>query len=137
MLEPNLSREPSAERQQLLFLGIGLAVIGGATWWLSGPRVSSGIILALATVALSGFVAHRVIGRDVFLLFAVLARAIGHVVSWVIVLVLYVVVIAMLGSVFRLFGMNRLDRDFRACKQKGSMLVNVPALDPLSFRRQS
>ena len=137
MLEPNFARGPAAEKQQLLFLGIGLAVIGGSTWWFFGSRVSSAILLALAAVALAGFVAHRAIGRGVFLIFALLALAIGSVISWVIVLVLYTVVIAGLGSVFRLFGMNRLQRDFKACKEKATMLADVPPLGAASFRRQS
>jgi hypothetical protein len=137
MLEPSFARVPAAEKQQLLFLGVGLAVIGGGTWWLFASRVSSAVLLVLAVLALAGFVAHRAIGRGVFLIFALLALAIGSVISWVIVLVLYAVVIAGLGSVFRLFGMNRLQRDFKACKEKVTMLADVPPLGAASFRRQS
>jgi hypothetical protein len=87
LLTPNLRRGPAAENQQLLFLGIGLAMMAAGTWWFFGPRMSSFVLIVLASVALAGFVAYRAIGRDVFLVFMLLSLAIGHVVSWVIVLV--------------------------------------------------
>lgn len=136
-MTPNLQRGPAAEKQQLLFLGIGLAVMAVGSWWFFGSRISSLVLIVLASVALAGFVAYRAIGRDVFLVFMLLSLAIGHVVSWVIVLVLYAVVIAGLGSMLRLFGMNRLERNFAACRKKASMLADVPPLDAASFRRQS
>ena len=137
MLEPGLSRGPAAEKQQLLFLGVGLAVLGGANCWVFGPRVSGIVLLALGAVALAGRAAYRSIGRSVFLIFALVSMALGRVVSWVIVLMLYVLVIGGLGSVLRLFGMNRLARDFAACRRKESMLMDVPPLDAASFERQS
>ena len=137
MLTPNLSSGPAAERQQLLFLGIGLAVIAAGTWWFLGSRISSLVLIVLASVALAGFVVYRAIGRDVFLVFMLLSLAIGHVVSWVVVLLLYAVVIAGLGAMLRLFGMNRLERNFDACRKKASMLADVPPLDATGFRRQS
>lgn len=137
MLEPVLSRGPTAEKQQLLFLGIGLTLIGGANWWLFGPRVMVVVLLVLGAVALAGCVAHRTIGRGVFLVFALLTMAVGRVVSWVILLLMYVLFIAGLGSVLRLFGMNRLARNFELCKKRGSMLMDVPPLDATSFERQS
>lgn len=137
MLEPGLSRGPAAEKQQLLFLGVGLAVLGGANWWMTGPRASGIVLLALGALALAGRMAYRSIGRSVFLIFALVSMALGRVVSWVIVLMLYVLVIGGLGSVLRLFGMNRLARDFAACRKKESMLMDVPPLDEASFGRQS
>lgn len=137
MIERNVDRGPAAERQQLLVLGVGLAVIGWGAWWLFGPRVTSVIVLVLASVALAGVVAHRVIGRAIFLLFSLILLAVGQVVSWFIVLAMYGVVIAGLGFLLRLFGMNRLDRNFARCKQKRSMLTDVVRLDFRSFGRQS
>jgi hypothetical protein len=137
VLAPNLSPGAAAEKQQLRFLGIGLAAIGGGTWWLFGLHGLNGFLFLLALVALAGSFAYRAIGRGVFLGFSMLSLAIGRVVSWVSVLILYGVVIAGLGLVFRLFGMNRLERNFEACKKRSTMLVDVPPLDPASFRRQS
>jgi len=137
VLEPDLSRGPTAEKQQLLFFGIGLTLIGGANWWLFGPRKMAVALLVLGAVALAGRVAHGAIGRGVFLIFALLSMAVGRVVSWVIVLIMYVLIIAGLGSILRLFGMNRLARNFEACKKKESMLMDVPPLDAAGFGRQS
>jgi hypothetical protein len=137
MLEPDLNRGPSAEKQQLLFLGIALTLLGGADFWLHGPRVIGAVLLVLGTAGLAGRVAHRAMGRSVFLVFALLSAALGRLVSWVVVFVLYVLVIATLGSILRLFGMNRLARNFEACKKMASMLVDVPPLPAASFGRQS
>ena len=137
MLTPNLWPEPAAEKRQLLVLGIGLAVMAAGTCWFFGSRIPSLVLIVLAAVALAGLVAYRAIGRDVFLVFMLLSLAIGHVVSWVVVLVLYAVVIAGLGAMLRLFGMNRLERNFEACRKKESMLADVVPLDAASFGRQS
>jgi hypothetical protein len=137
VLEPGFSRGAAAERQQLLFLGLGLAAIAAVHWWLSGLRPAGVVLLVLGVLALAGAVAHGAIGRGVFLIFAVLTLALGRVVSWVIVLGMYVLFIAGLGSVLRLFGMDRLARNFEACKKRRSMLMDVPPLDAASFERQS
>lgn len=137
MLESDLSRGPGAERRQLLFLAIGLAGVGGGTWWLFDRRALGVVMLILAGVALSGFIGYAAIGHRVFLSFSMVTLVIGRAVSWLVVLLLYVVMVAGLGSALRLFGVNRLDRDFDRCKRKVSMLVDVLPLDPESFRRQS
>jgi hypothetical protein len=135
------SADPSpsvaAERQQVRWLAVGFTLMAGVSWWILGPRPLPLVLLGLAGLAWVGAVAHRAMGRSVFLLFTVMALALGRVVSWVVVLVLYVLAIGMLGSIFKLFGMNRLERDFAACKRKTTMLVDVPPLDPAGFRRQS
>lgn len=137
MLRSGPARGAAAERQQLLFLALGLGAIGAGTWWFFGRHGLNVVLLTLATVALAGFVAYRAIGRGVFLVFSLLSSAMGRLVSWMIVLVLYGVVIAGFGMVLRLVGMNRLERNFAACKRKGTMLVDVPPLDAAGFRRQS
>jgi hypothetical protein len=137
MLGSNQAPGAAGERQQLLILAVGLAIIAAGGWWLFGRPSLTVALLALATVALAGFVAYRAIGRGVFLVFSLLSSAIGRLVSWVIVIVLYVVVIAGFGLMLRLVGMNRLDRNFAACKRKRTMLVDVPPLDAAGFRRQS
>jgi ABC-type sugar transport system permease subunit len=137
MRESRPSPGARAEKQQLLVLGIGLAAIGAGAWWLFGLHALNILMLTLAGLALAGCLAYRAMGRGVFLVFSLLSLAVGRVVSWLMVLVLYVVVIAGLGTVLRLFGMNRLERNFEACRKKGTMLVDVPRLDPAGFRRQS
>jgi hypothetical protein len=127
----------AAERQQLLVLALGLAAIAGGTWWLWGLRGLNVAGLSLAVLALAGFVAYRAIGRGVFLVFSLLALAVGRLVSWAIVLLLYVVFIAGFGMLLRLFGMNRLDRNFAVCKRKTTMLTDVAPLEVAGFRRQS
>jgi hypothetical protein len=127
----------AAERQQLAWLAIGLTLIGIAFWWAIGPRPFPLVLLGLGALAWLGTVAYRAAGRSVFLVFTVVSLTLGRVVSWLVVLVLYALAIGVLGSIFKLFGMNRLERDFAACKRKTTMLVDVPRLDPAGFRRQS
>jgi hypothetical protein len=137
MLERAFSPRPAAERQQLLFAAIGLSAVGGISWWLFGTRTFSTALIVIAASAWFGFIMYRVAGRSVFLVLSVTALIIGRAVSWLVLLVLYVVVIAGLGGILRLGGMNRLERRFDMCKRKRSMLVDVPELTPSSFRRQS
>ncbi|HVQ76673.1 MAG TPA: hypothetical protein VMT79_14190 [Candidatus Binatia bacterium] len=137
MSGPDPNPGEAAEHAQLRWLAGGLALIGGGWWWVFGPRPFALVLLALAGLAGLGAVAHRAMGRSVFLLFTLVALTLGRLVSWVVVLVLYAVAIGALGSIFKLFGMNRLERDFVRCKGKTTMLVDVPPLDPAGFRRQS
>jgi hypothetical protein len=126
-----------AERAQLAWLAVGLTGLGGAFWWAFGPRPFPLVLLGLAALAGLGWLAYRAMGRTVFLLFTLVSLTLGRVVSWAVLLVLYAVAIGLLGSIFKLFGMNRLERDFAACRRKTTMLVDVPPLDPAGFRRQS
>jgi hypothetical protein len=137
MSAPDLNPGARAERSQLCWLAVGLGLIGGGWWWVFGPRPFPLVLLALAGLAGLGTLAPRAIGRTVFLLFSMIALALGRVLSWAVLLVLYVLAIGVLGSILKLFGMNRLERDFAACRRKTTMLVDVPPLDPAGFRRQS
>jgi hypothetical protein len=137
MSGPDPAAGGRAERSQLGWLAAGLTAIGGVTWWALGPRPLPLVLLGLAGLAGAGWVAHRAMGRTVFLLFTLVSLTLGRVVSWAVVLVLYGLAIGVLGSIFALFRMNRLERDFAACRRKTTMLVDVPLLDPAGFRRQS
>ena len=137
MSGPDPNPGAGAERAQLAWLAVGLAAIGGALWWTLGPRPFPLVLLGLAGLAGLGWLAYRAMGRTVFLLFTLVSLTLGRVVSWLVVLVLYALAIGVLGSIFKLFGMNRLERDFAACQRKTTMLVDVPPLDPAGFRRQS
>jgi len=137
MLQRNFCPGVNTEKKQLLFLAIGLSLISGGSWWILGARVFTAILVFLAAVALGGFLGYRSIGRDIFLVFSLLSLVIGWVVSWLVLLCLYVLPIGVFGSILRLFGMNRLERNFELCKGKDTMFVDVPSIDEASFRRQS
>jgi hypothetical protein len=137
MLGPDPNPGPAAERQQLRWLAVGLSLIGVALWWAFGLRPSVLVLAGLAALAWVGSMAHGATNRGVFLLFTVISLTLGRVVSWMAVLVLYALAIGLLGSIFKLFGMNRLERDYAAAKRKTTMLVDVPPLEPAGFRRQS
>jgi ABC-type sugar transport system permease subunit len=137
VLSAGHSAGAATERQQLLFLALGLLTVAGATWWLVGLHALHVVLVSMAVAALAGFVAHRAIGRGVFLVFLLLSSAIARLVSWLIVLILYVAVIGGLGVLLRLVGMNRLERNHAACKRRRTMFMDVPPLDPAGFRRQS
>jgi fatty acid desaturase len=131
------ARGSSSERSQLLWLGAGLAVIGTGFGCAFGRWTFPAILLGLAALALVGALADRRVGRSVFLVFTLVSLTVGRLVSWLVVLVLYVLAIGVFGSILKLFGMNRLERDFAANKRKATMFVDVPPLDRASFRRQS
>lgn len=137
MLSASLRRSAAEERSQLLFLGIGLAAVASALAWVFGARVFPGILAAFACAALAGWVAYRRIGHDVYLVFALIALAIGRIVSPVVVFIMYLAGIALVGAALRVFGVNRLKRDFRSCKQLPTMLVDATQPSDESFRRQS
>ena len=137
MAGPSQARGSSGERSQLLWLGAGLAVIGTGFGWAFGRWTFAAILLGLAALALIGGLAYQRVGRSVFLVFTLVSLTVGRLVSWLVVLVLYALSIGVFGSILKLFGMNRLERDFAANKRKATMFVDVPPLDRPSFRRQS
>lgn len=137
MLNASLRRSAAEERSQLLFVGIGLAAVAAALAWIFGARVFPGILAVLACAALAGWAAYRRIGHDVYLVFALIALAIGRIVSPVVVFIMYLAGITLVGAVLRLFGVNRLKRDFQSCRQLPTMLVDATQPSDESFRRQS
>jgi hypothetical protein len=129
--------DPASERRELWRVAGGLAGGALALHLLIGAVVLPAILASLAAIALLGAIAFRRFGRDVHLVLSLLAMAVGRVVSWLAVALMYVLGIALLGSIMRLFGMNRLERDFRLCRKKGTMLVDAPQTSRDSFSRQS
>ena len=121
----------------LVVLAIGLAAIGLALWLVAGAMILPALLLALSMAAWVGFILFQSVGRDVYLVFAVIASAIRRVLSWVVLVLMYLLFIGLFGSILRLCGMNRLERNFKSCRDKESMLVNPPATDADSLRRQS
>jgi len=137
MSGPRVNPGAQAERQQLRWLAAGLTLMAVVALATRGLRPLPIALIALATLALLGSAAGGSLGRSAFLLFTLAALALGRLVSWAVLIVLYALAIAALGSLFRVFGMNRLERDFAACRDKTTMFVDVPPLDPAGFRRQS
>jgi len=126
-----------AEKRQLLFLAIGAGVIAGVSFGMSDHRVVPTVLGVIAALAACGVLAHRWVGRAVYLTLALLAGVIGAVVSRLVVGLAYLLAIAGFGSLAKLVGMNRLHRDFQACRGLETMLMDVPNTDRESFRRQS
>lgn len=133
----DLTPNPTAEFKQLSILAVGLFGLAAVLFWGFGQAVPALVLLSLAVCATAGVVAFSWIGRDVFLVFALIARGIQSVVSFVLIFTIYFFFISPLGLIFRLFGMNLLDRNFDACKERRTMFRTAPASDADSFTRQS
>jgi hypothetical protein len=129
--------ELASERRELWRLAGGLAAAALVLHFLFGAVVLPLILATLSSLALLGATAFRRCGHDVHLVFSLLAHLIGRVISWLMVALTYALAIALLGSAIRIFGMNKLDRDFRRCRQKPTMLVDAPHTSLDSFTRQS
>lgn len=137
VIEPNFSKGPEAERRELIILACGFLALAIIFKLITKSQGLPLIFGAAALAALFGWLAFSRIGRDVYLVFALVASLIGRVVSRVAIVFMYGIVIAAFGSVLRLFGMNRLQRNFQSCRKRQSMFVDAPRTDPESFRRQS
>lgn len=137
MLRHDFSADPQAQRQQLRWLALALAAIAAGLAGFTHSQVVPLLLAGLAGLAAAGAVCFRRIGRDVFLVFALLGLIVGHVVSWVVVILLYVFGISVVGALLRQAAMNRLDRDFAACRRRATMFVEAPATPVESFGRQS
>lgn len=137
MLQHNLTMNAREERQQLLYLALGLGVISVLLGRFSDARILPIFLLIIGLVALAGCLAYQRIGRDIYLVFALVSLIVGHVVSWFVVLILYLVGIAGVGTALCFGGMDRLRKNFTSCKRLPTMFVDAPSTDPDSFRRQS
>lgn len=129
--------DPVQERHQLAVLALGLAAVAGALWLWTGRPAAPAVLASLAGVAGAGWLAFPWLGRSVYLLFSLLSAGVGRGISWIVVGTIYWVGIGVFGSLLRLFGMNRLDRDFEACRKRTSMLSEAPVTSQPSFGRQS
>ena len=137
MIKRNLAQDPVAERQQLLYLALGLGTLAAGLWFFRDARVLAGVLAGIALVALAGLAAYRFIGRDIYLFFALISLAIGTVVSSVMLALMYLFGIAIFGSLLRLLGMDRLRKRFDRCREQTTMFAEAPSTDVESFRRQS
>ena len=137
MLSPNFSSGPKRERTELLILGVGLLVIAGVFGGYLHGRIFPGVLLASALLAFAGAMFHRRVGHDIYLIFALIALAIGRVVSPVVVFLAYLGGIGLMGSALRLIGMNKLKRDFTTCRAEPTMFIDPTPTTEDGFRRQS
>ena len=137
MAVSDLAPNPAVERRYLFLLSVTFTVLAAAFYWGFGKDVIAAIFLCAATIAAAGAMEYRWIGRDVYLVFTLIGAAIQHLISRIAVFLLYSVGVAGCGSIFWLFGMNKLDRCFAACKKRESMFHTVPETDTESFTRQS
>jgi hypothetical protein len=137
VLERAILRTPAEERAELAFLGAGLVALAAVLTFFSDTVLLPAVLAAVGCVAIVARVWYRRIGHDVYLVFALIALAIGRVLSPVVILVMYVAGICVLGTVLRGVGMDRLNRNFEKCRRRPSMLVDAPHRSRESFRRQS
>jgi hypothetical protein len=137
MLSPNFSSDPKRERVELLILAIGLLVIAGVFGGFLNGRVFPAVLLAFSFLAFAGVIFHRRAGHDVYLIFALIALAIGRIVSPLVVFLAYVPGIGLMGSALRLIGMNKLKRDFGKCRAEPTMFIDPRPTTHDGFRRQS
>lgn len=138
IMDNNLfNRGPKKERTQLLLLSLTLGVVGGGLLLFTEKEIFAFIILGLALLAFLGLVAYPWIGRDVYLVFGLISLAVGHLVSWVVFRFVYLVGIVIFGLLMKLFGMDRLKKNFERGKKLATNFEDAPVSDIESFRRQS
>lgn len=137
MFSPGFSVVPERERVELLILGVGLTAIAAVFAVFLNGRIFPAVLLLLGLLAFAGAIYHRRIGHDIYLAFALIALAIGRIVSPLIVFVAYVLGVGLFGSLLRLIGMNKLKRDFMKCRTEPTMFVKPSPTTREGFRRQS
>jgi hypothetical protein len=128
---------PRLERRQLLVQGAALGALAAVLHVLAGAVWAPWILGSLGVAGLAGAALYPGLGRGVFLVYALLGRALGRALSFGVLCLAWAVGIAAFGSVLRLAGMNRLERDFARCRARDSMLVPAPPTDLASFERMS
>jgi hypothetical protein len=137
MFRPRISVTPERERVELLILGSGLTAIAAVFGLFLNGRIFPAVLLLLGLLAFAGAIDHRRIGHDVYLAFLLIALAVGRIVSPVIVFAAYVLGVGLFGSLLRLIGMNKMNRDFMKCRAEPTMFVNPSPTRSEGFRRQS
>ena len=61
----------------------------------------------------------------------------GRLITPIALALMYGLAIILCGGILRLFGMNRLERDFARCKEKDTMFYDAPVTKRADFERQS
>lgn len=137
MLSPNFSVDPKRERVELLILAVGLLGIAAVFGVFLHGRIFPAVLSVFALLAFAGVIYQRRMGHDIYLVFALIALAVGRIVSPLVVFVAYLSGIGLMGSLLRLVGMNKLKRDFTKCRAEPTMFVNPTPTTHDGFRRQS
>lgn len=126
-----------AEKRHLLTGGLGMPCVAALLWIITGWVVFPSILVCLGGVQLIAWIAYPLIGRSVFLVFALIGYWISQIISWLMVYLMYLLGIKLFGFLLRLCGMNRLERNFGVTKRKHTMFHDAPETDLESFGRQS
>lgn len=112
MIELNWKPTPRELRQFSGALLVATAAIGGLLWWKLGANGISQVLWVggpiLATI---GWLAPPVM-RPVFIGMSLLAFPIGYVVGFIALAIVYYLLVAPIGLVFRLIGRDPLHRTF-------------------------
>lgn len=137
MLEIDFNPLESTQRRQLLAMAVAFALASAALWFLADARVLPILLISLSSIGLLGYCAYGKLGRDIYLALAVIIRMVGWVLSRIVLGVMFVFAITLPGLVLRLFGMDRLNKEFQRCRTRESMFVDTPVHDSEDFRRQS
>lgn len=127
---------PFEEKKTLLKIALSTSILSTILFLIQKPLPSL-VLFALACSSICGVVFYQKCGRDVYLLLSVTALAMGKVVSWLALHTLYLFGIVILGTVFKLTGMDRLNKNFNKCRKQSSMFHDCEATTIESFRRQS
>ena len=128
---------PGKERQELSIFGFALVAIATGFYFLAGIRILPGILAVLGLVGLLGSIAYPYGGRNFYIIIAIISSTLGRIVSWLVLLFMYMIVIAGFGLLLRAIGMNRLQRNFRKTRKKETMFTDSPSTTQESFLRQS
>ncbi len=125
------------ERQHLLRTAISTAAIALLFGYAFHKPIPSAILGTISLLSCLGFLFYRQAGRDIFLILSVIALALGQLVSWLALQIIYIFGILPFGIIGKLTGMDKLNKNFAECKKRKTMFENSPETSQESFRRQS
>lgn len=130
-------KSPAQERRQMLLMALSFSIVSALLLFVLDRTAPAAILSGLALLAFAGYAAYPWIGRDIFLIFALVAFLVGNAVSWLAVRMVYLLAIVLFGIPMRLFGMDRLKKKFETGKKLETNFEKAPASDIESFGRQS
>lgn len=137
MLRNSFLPDSKKEKRQLEVLAVGFAVIALFFGLLTHRQTGATVFTALALLSLTGRVFFQQIGRDVYLYFALITTGIGYIISKIVMVFLYILGIAFVGTLLKLIKMDLLEKNWVQCKGKSSMFKTAPETTKESFERLS